>query len=267
MTDLSYLLWSALRHAGRDALAELIAGKLSRASMDVAQRGRWLAAGLILSPETYCAPAEKFAVGSERRIRHLFALFEDQPLESFPVERLAVPVLKLLIRRAGGTYRPWEPAATGGVREVTSEMNAAERVQWMIRGLAEVPAAEAGAALEALADAPALSHWRAELIRARDVQRVVRRDAGYRHPDVDQVCRTLNDGPPANAGDLAALITGRLEEIGAQIRNGNTDDWRQYWNEDSHGRPLEPKAWRIPCRDALLSETAAVSPGRGRRAA
>ena len=38
MTDLSYLLWSALRHAERDALLDLIERKLSRASMDVAQR-------------------------------------------------------------------------------------------------------------------------------------------------------------------------------------------------------------------------------------
>ena len=253
MTDLSYLLWSALRHAERDALLDLIERKLSRASMDVAQRARWLAAGLILSPKTYLAPAEEFAAGGERRIRHLFALFEDQPLERFPVERLAVPVLKLLIRRAGSTYRPWEPAATGGVREVTPEMSAAERVQWMIRGLAELPTAEVGDALEALASDPALAHWKAELIRARDDQRVVRRDAAYCHPDVEQVCRTLNDGPPANASDLAALVMDRLDEIAGRIRNGNTDDWRQYWNEDSHSRPLAPKP-ENSCRDALLSD-------------
>ena len=75
----------------------------------------------------------------------------------------------------------------------------------------------------------------------------------FRHPNIEQVCRTLNDGPPANAGDLAALVTDRLEEIGAQIRNGNTDDWRQYWNENSHGRTTEPKP-ENSCRDALLSD-------------
>ena len=67
------------------------------------------------------------------------------------------------------------------------------------------------------------------------------------------VCRTLDDGPPANPADLAALVTDRLGEIGDRIRNGNTDDWRQYWNEDPHGRPCKPKR-EESCRDALLSD-------------
>ena len=82
--------------------------------------------------------------------------------------------------------------------------------------------------MESLAADPALSRWRPVLLRARDDQRIVRRDAAYRHPDVEQVCQTLNDGPPANAGDLAALVTDRLDEIADRIRNSNTDDWRQY---------------------------------------
>ena len=253
MTDLSCLLWSALLHGDRDALSALIAEKLSRDSMDVAQRAHWLAAGLVLSPETYLASADEFAISNERRVRHMFALFDDQPLQRFPLDKLSVPALMLVVRLAGSTYRPWAPAATGEVRRITPEMNVAERVQWMIRSLADVPTADAGAALEMLASDPALIHWNVELVRARDKQRVVHRDAAYRHPDVDQVCRTLNDGPPATAGDLAALVTDRLEEIGAQIRNGNTDDWRQYWNEDSHGRPTEPKP-ENSCRDALLSD-------------
>ena len=51
MTDLSHLLWSALRHADRDSLLDLIERKLSRPSMDVAQQAHWLAAGLILSAD------------------------------------------------------------------------------------------------------------------------------------------------------------------------------------------------------------------------
>ena len=253
MTDLCYLLWSAIRCADPAALLDLIADKLSRASMDVAQRAHWLAAGLILSPETYLEPAGEFAARRERRIRHLFALFERQPLQAFPMDRLGVPALQLVIRLAGSTFGPWASSATGGVTEVTPDMNAAERVQWMIRGLADFPAEQASSALESLAADPALSRWRPELLRAQDDQRVVRRDAAYRHPDVEQVCRTLSDGPPANAGDLTAVVMDRLDEIADRIRNGNTDDWRQYWNEDSHGRPVKPKT-ENSCRDALLSD-------------
>ena len=253
MTDLCYLLWSAIRHADPAALLDLIADKLSRASMDVAQRAHWLAAGLILSPATYLEMVEAFAAGKERRVRHLFELFERHPLQLVPIETLGVPALQLVIRLAGSSFGPWASSATGGVTEVTPDMNAAERVQWMIRGLADIPTEQASSALESLAADPALSRWRPELLRAQDDQRVVRRDAAYRHPDVEQVCRTLNDGQPANAGDLAALVMDRLDEIADRIRNGNTDDWRQYWNEDPHGQPVKPKT-ENSCRDALLSD-------------
>ena len=80
---------------------------------------------------------------------------------------------------------------------------------------------------------------------------MIRRDAGYRHPDIEQVCQTLNGGTPANAADLAALLMDRLEELALDIRRGNTDDWRQYWNEP-HGQSPTAKH-EDHCRDALLS--------------
>ena len=105
---------------------------------------------------------------------------------------------------------------------------------------------------ELLAD-PALSAWRDVLSQARDTQRLIRRDADYRHPTIEQVCQTLKGGTPANPGDLAALVLDRLNELAVQIRQGNTDDWRQYWNLDSRGRPENPRP-ENSCRDALLSD-------------
>ena len=78
------------------------------------------------------------------------------------------------------------------------------------------------------------------------------RDAIYRHPNIEQVCQTLDGGTPANPGDLAALVMDRLRELAVQIRRGNTDDWSQYWNEP-HKQPPTPKH-EDRCRDALLSD-------------
>ena len=44
-----------------------------------------------------------------------------------------------------------------------------------------------------------------------------------------------------------------LEEISRNIRDGNTNDWRQYWNQDSNRRPSSPKH-EDDGRDALLSD-------------
>ena len=253
MTDLSRLLWSALQHADQDVLLDLIEHKLTRPSMDPAQRGRWLAAGLVLSPERYLQRSEEFATGSETHTRHLFAFFSEQPLQAFPMARLRPSVLQLIVRLTGHTFRPWGDNWSGGVIEITPDMSAAERVQWMIQSLSERPTVEASAALEALASDEALSPWCAELTWARVNQQVIRRDATYRHPDVEQVCRTLSGGRPANAGDLAALVVDRLDEIADRIKNASTNDWRSYWNENSHGRPTEPKP-ENSCRDALLRD-------------
>ena len=250
LDSLDHLLWAAILHADRHGLQVLIDEKLARTSMDNAQRAHWLVCGAITAPDRFEHQLREFASGRERRIRHVAGfLCADEP-QRFTFVGVRTSVLELFISLLGVWCR-LEDRFVGGW--VTPAMEASRRVGGCIGELASRSSPEAGAALDALVSEPALSGWHTDLNQARDAQRVVRRDAVFRHPNIEQVCRTLNDGPPANAGDLAALITGRLEEIGAQIRNGNTDDWRQYWNEDSHGRPLEPKP-ENSCRDALLSE-------------
>ena len=44
-----------------------------------------------------------------------------------------------------------------------------------------------------------------------------------------------------------------LSEIARTIRDGNTSDWKQYWNVDHHSRPQNPRP-EDACRDALLSD-------------
>ena len=72
----------------------------------------------------------------------------------------------------------------------------------------------------------------------------------------------MEDHLPTPA-DLSALVVDRLDEIGKQIRTGNTDDWRQYWNEDHHGRPCTPETREfLPGCDPLRST--AKPPARSR---
>ena len=48
------------------------------------------------------------------------------------------------------------------------------------------------------------------------------------------------------------MLSARLLELASQIRHGNTNDWRQYWNEP-RGQTPTPKH-EDQCRDALLSD-------------
>ena len=97
------------------------------------------------------------------------------------------------------------------------------------------------------------------LARMSEVHRATRNDAGYRHPDIVRVCQTFSNEAPANAADLAALLVDRLSEIAERARTDNADEWRKYWNEDSHGRPQKPRH-ENSCRDILLSDLRGVLP-------
>ena len=247
--SLDYLLWAAIQHADRASLQEMIKKKLSRKSMNDAQRVRWLAAGIIVSPGAYNDLLRDFVQGHERRGLHLAKFFfpDDQMRPSLP--ELRVEVLELLIRLVGSYIGPdkWHEEGLD-----TPAKQASLLVNDLIQRLAASPTKDASDALDRLLAKSALSRWRDVLSQAQDTQRVTWRDASYRHPTIEQVCQTLNGGTPANPGDLAALVMHRLRELADQIRRGNTDDWRQYWNEP-HGQLPTPKH-EDHCRDALLSD-------------
>ena len=257
LSTLDDLLWAALRHADKASLRELINMELSRKSMDVSQRVHWLSAGLMLSPDEYRQPLEEFVGGHDNRSRQLasFCSPKGQPYigpdDNFSpmADGLGTPTLELLIKLIGSSFGP-VGMPRGWVR---GEHLAQNKVRQLIQRLASSPDKDATEALAALAADEMLHKWKDELDEAVSRQRVIRRDATYCHPSVEQVCRTLTDGLPANAGDLSALVLDCLEDIGERIRTGNTDDWHQYWNEGPNRSPCKPKH-EESCRDALLSD-------------
>ena len=257
LETLDRLLWIALSYPDRSNLIELVDARLLRQSMEVAQQVRWLAAGFVAAPEAYTEQLDEFVRGRERRVRALAAFFGSSGsavrLPSPSYEECA-PALRTLIALMGRSFAPSDMSGF-----VTLEMTASGKIERLIRRLSALPGNDATQALSALASDPDLARWRARLERARDDQRVLHRDAAYRHPNLDQLHRALADEQPANPADLAALLLDRLEDIAKAIQTGNSDDWRQYWNEDSHGRPHRPKH-EDSCRDALLSQLRARLP-------
>ena len=251
LRDLRHLLWASLQYAGRDLLGRLIEKKLSRTSMNPAQRVHWLAAGVIVAPSTHKDSLNDFVKGKEDRIRHIVEFFSsDDPLP-FSLGDLETQIFELLIRLIGSSVGPSDWEGANGM--VTAARKSSNLVNELIRYLAASSNEAVGNILGALCSDPGLSSWHYELTQARHTQRVIWRDARYRHPDIEQVCRTLDGGTPANAGDLVALLMDRLVAIGEEIRTGNTDDWRQYWNEGNGGQQPSPRH-ENSCRDAILSD-------------
>ncbi|MCY4074920.1 MAG: hypothetical protein OXH04_05780, partial [Acidobacteria bacterium] len=258
---LESLLWSALRYADREALKQLVKDKVAQRSMDVVQRGRWLAAGCVAWPDRYLEPLERFIDGHRTRARHVTRFFE---VGTQPVWRADQWRGMRIDSQSSDTAQ--ENSVAGsliegmGARPLEVIVRAAGRAQSpdacvsrLIGCLAGLRDGEASRALDALASDEALDRWRDELVRARDDQQVLRRDAVRRRVTVEEACRTLDNGPPANAADLTALTADRLDEIAREIRNDNANGWRPFWNEDEHRHPETPKH-EESCRDALLMQ-------------
>ena len=254
LSSLNHLLLAARRYCDIDPLLALIDEKRADHRMHVAQRVHWLVAGLCIAPESYVGRLESYAAGKERRIRFLAEAVTRQFGISPDLKcRRSAPALRLLIRLIGASCRPYSlgDESDEGVM-VTPEMNAADRVRDCIEHLASISTEDASRALEALSSDDDLRPWRSLLVDASYRQEAVRREAEFAYGDPARVLETFAGGAPANVADLAALTVEHLNEIARAIRDGNTSDWKQYWNVDHHNRPQNPRP-EDACRDALLS--------------
>lgn len=252
LDSLNYLLWAAIQHADRKSLQKLIERKTALRSMNPAQMAQWIMAGLVTSSENYRCRVREFGANSDTHRRHLVDFFDEvgtyfrEDLLNF----LDTPAASVVVGIAGSIAGPEFLPATG---RVTPARKAALLTHKLIGRTAASPAAKSGETLDSLVADASLSRWQFVLASARDSQLVASRDALYIHPTPERVVSTLNSGIPSSAGDLAALLMDVLDNLACGIRNGNTDDWRQYWNEDPQGRPTTPKH-EDHCRDALLSD-------------
>ena len=277
---LNQVLDRALDCRDTGTLEGLVARKLSSPSMTVGQRVRWLAVDAALSPVPGLPRLMDFVGGREVRARHL-AVFLGNLVEfvqrksdhvrtvwSVLSQSREPATLRVLIEMLGPLFAPTEWRGY-----ISTAQGISAFLTNVIEQLASLPGSEAQQALSDLVEDTRLASWHGHLEQARENQRVIDRDDSYTHPTIEQVQCTLENRGPGNAADLAALLFDRLADIRDDIRGGNSNRWRQFWNEDAHGRVIgESPAQRsaeaavpgdVPgrksgkpedsCRDALLA--------------
>ena len=252
LRQLDRLLAEVFEYDDKSALRSLLQKKLSSTSMTVAQRVRWLAADELLSPGSGFPELKAWVGESERRVRQLADFFQDisdrRGLGGSILDTVRdAAALKDTIEMLGRSYRP---LAMNGL--VTLEMHASDRISALIAQLGSLAGDEAQQALRDLIDDPQLAPWKGRLTWSLERQRVVHRDASHRHPSIEQVERTLSDQAPANVADLAALVVERIHDVSEDVRGGDSNPWRQFWNEDGYGR-LTTSKHENSCRDSLLA--------------
>lgn len=244
------LLKAALRYLEPSALATIVSARLAQGSMSAAQRVYWLACGLLIAPVDYEAALAAHIGASKVLCGHLGNFMHDRERGTRFNTVLPESSLALLIELLAPDSPPERPLEA---HWVSAAMQVADAVRVFINTLGGKPSEAATQQLERLLSLPRLAPWRPQLRDAAQAQRSARRKANFRHLDVREVCRTLANREPANAADLAALVDVHLRDLARSIRNGSTNDYRQYWNHGKHGVPMRPKL-ENDCRDMLLSD-------------
>ena len=194
---LDRLLTAALDHSDKTALLDLAQRKHALKSLPVAQRVRWWATDALISQGSRSHRLEADFAESEIRVRHLARFLRSvwDRYDRRPSILTAITdpgTLKEMIEILGSWCAP-AIYPTGGFVQ-TLEMDASELIQQLVGQLGSAVGDEAEQALESLVEDPQLAGWHDLLARARERQRVVQRDASYRHPSVEEVQCTLDLG-------------------------------------------------------------------------
>ena len=123
----------------------------------------------------------------------------------------------------------------------------------LLKHLSASRSQQASHSLSRLSQSTGLEPWRPRMQEGQLQQAAIRRSVSFRYPSTRQLRRTLCNRQPASAADLAALTTDRLETIARRFRDGNTSDWRHYWDFGEGKSPARPRHEEL-CRDSLQSD-------------
>ncbi len=245
--DLSRFIKSFASTFSAKEVLHQVASKLALKVLDVGQRTYWLATGVLLAPKKYEKRLRKWAEGNEIRIGHLgnFLDRRDQVIQGCAA--MPESVIGLLVELLAPHSRPDRPE---GTYQVTPDMQRGDLIASWVNELGARPSDEAKAELIRLRGLPSLLPWADTLRGTAATQSVVQRDANFRFPAPGDVVATLAHGKPANVADLHAIIVENLRQIAAEIERGDLDIYKQFWNTDSHNKPVSPKVEEAG-RDAL----------------
>lgn len=244
LMGLKYLLKTALRYCERQPLLEIIDRKIRLAprSTTVRQRNYWQAAGLFVSLNQYRVIVEQEVndpdldvARRERRIWHLSEFYFAEPYTPGLLENMDTELAQFLFRLIGPFRTPGRPPPDARILlDILTHRPHAENV------LTELRADDS------------LSAWKDQINEALRQRQEAHRSDSSHQLSAEQVLAVLDNQEPVDASDLTAFVCEHLRAISKTIRDGNTDDWKQYW-ENPQGDAPKPKPETL-CRNQLLSD-------------
>ena len=239
---------AAKMSAAHERTLALARSLLMGTTLSERQRELWLATAYVLSPSEFETATAQRAAAQPRFIFDLRDKlgFADHAQPS----QTHLSMLEFLTTLAGDLC-PEAPLPSEGWNGDCNPWDAAQWVRSLISTLSASPSRAATEALERLTANTALSSYQPHLLHALANQRQRRRDAEYDRPDWHQTIAALENGRPATAADLHALLVAQLRDLKHRIARTNTDIFKGFWNLDQHARPSNPRPEEA-CRDHLV---------------
>ncbi|MEQ1627220.1 MAG: hypothetical protein ABL965_07490 [Nitrospira sp.] len=250
--NLELLLHAALRNGDPQELLSYAHHFLTQHStLTDDNRSLWYAVAFALDHESIKSGlAEHIGGKAEQAARVLGFLCPTHGVKSDTPYSLSVAALASLIVMLGPIFHP-RSLSGSGYMVIRGPEEASSSIQSLIHRLGKELTYDASLALAALQDNPGLTAWLPEITYVLADQARQRRELAFQYPTVTDVIETLNQGRPANAADLQALVDSHLHTLSAELRDGPTDGWKGMWNVDGYGRPIQPRP-ENQCRDLLL---------------
>ena len=239
---LEELLQIALTQSPRAFVLDLARKKLDPATpLSEEQRQLWALAAYLLLPDTYQAALESHAKDTPSIVWRMRALTSyDRDRKNKPTFAIKPAQWELFARIAASHFQDAGHPA-GGWSGDENTWDAADYIRGLLNALSADKSAEATEALQRLALDPAMVTYVDSIKHALANQRARYREMNYKQPNWTETIATLSGGAPANVADLQALVIEHLRDISKRIGTQNIDVYKDFWNEDSHGRPVDPK--------------------------
>jgi hypothetical protein len=216
------------------------------------QRILWRATAFALQPEEYTQGITSYAARLDLEgIASFLTYLQPSLMDTHrPPHVLSIRAKDTLIRLFGPVFPPKALTGSGWLGQDTLGKGAGS-IQSMIEQLKKHSSTGASLALASLRDDPKLRTWRDYLSHAVAEQARLRRETEFRYPELPHVIDTLQNGKPANARDLQALLLIQLSVLHERLRHGPTDGYKTFWNVDPLQRPSSPKPEEY-CRDRII---------------
>lgn len=253
---LESMLVNAIRYCPSDELSFLVTLALKRRfQTGSGHRARWMVVGFLLNPGKYYKSLRKWLYRNKEDKWAIHSILiegmqkkdkDRKPTSSSDLREKSIVLL-------GEQFDNVNFGESGWVGD-RDEPSVALDIRKLIQFFEQDPSEDVAKILERLGRAPNLSQWHSTLKFASANQLRTMREARFTYPNISQVVATIANAEPANVSDLKALVLNALKEVAQDIRHGNTDGWKSFWNLDKskHYKAGDVHINEDTARDRLL---------------